>query len=444
MNETILVVEDEEVLRANLCEYLCNAGYAVEGAEDGEQALRRIREDEFSLVIADIRMPKLDGISLLKRIVAEKPETPVLVTTAYASVESAVEAFRFGAFDYLSKPIIVEDLLKKVQNLVTYCALRDEVRRLRRDVQARLGFEGIVGESPALAAVFDLIEKVAPTNSTVLVTGESGTGKEVVARAIHARSAVKDREFLAVNMTAVPADLVEAQLFGHEKGAFTGAEHRREGILRSVRGGTAFLDEIGDLPLAAQAKLLRAIETHDLMPVGADRPVRAEFRLIAATNLDLDVAVREGRFRQDLFFRLNVFRIALPALRDRRDDVSALVAHFLRIHSRAQGKRPLVASNETMRLLLGYSWPGNVRELSNVIERATILAGTDTIGPEHLPAELRQTSALPMDLRGAVEQFENQHIHWVLRAAGGNRERASKLLNVDPTTLYRRLAKYGG
>jgi DNA-binding NtrC family response regulator len=438
----ILIVEDEEVLRTNLSEYLGRSGFEVEGVGDAETALLRVTKEDFAVVVADIRLPGMDGIALLKRIVAERPDTAVLVTTAYASVESAVEALRFGAYDYLLKPVTFEDLLQKVRNLVEYRALKQEVQRLRRDLHSRLGFEGLVGESPALAGVFGLIDKVAPTRSTVLITGESGTGKELVARAIHARSTLADREFLAVNMAAIPQDVVESQLFGHEKGSFTGADRRREGVLRSVRAGTVFLDEIGDLPQQTQVKLLRAIESHEILPVGADRPERADFRLITATNQDLEVAVREGRFRPDLFYRLNVFRIALPPLRARREDVPALAEHFLKLHSRAVGKEARKLSNEAMRLLVGYGWPGNVRELSNVIERAVILAAADVIEPEDLPAEFHSAENKPTDLREAVEQFERQHIAWVLRLVEGNRERAAHMLGVDQATLYRRLARY--
>lgn len=443
MRERILVADDEEVLRDNLCEYLQRSGYVADGVGDGEAALQRVLDGGYAVVIADIRMPKLDGLALLKRVVAERPETPVLITTAYASVDSVVEALRLGAYDYLQKPVVFEDLLQKVQNLSAYRALKEEVVRLRHDLHARFGFEGIVGDSPAMRAVFELVEKVAPTRSTVLITGDSGTGKELVARAIHARSLPKDQQFIAVNMAALPSELVEATLFGHEKGAFTSADRRRDGVLRSVRGGTVFLDEIGDLHSSAQAKLLRALESHEVLPVGADRPVPAEFRLVAATNRDLGEAVTAGRFRQDLFYRLNVFRIDLPPLRERRDDIPALVGHFAKAHASAMGRLPGGVSNEAMRLLLGYEWPGNVREVSNVIERATILAGAGPIRPEHLPVELHANSTLPTELRPAVEEFERRHISWVLRAAGGNRDSAAKMLNVDPATLYRRLAKYG-
>jgi two-component system response regulator PilR (NtrC family) len=441
MTERVLVAEDEEILRRNLCDYLSKHGYDVTGVEDGEKALEKLLEEDFAVVVTDIRMPHMDGITLLKRVTAERPETRVLVTTAFASVDTAVEALRYGAFDYLLKPITFEDLLQKVNNLVAYRALENEVRRLRRDLQNRLGSEGFIGDSAPIQKVFDLIDKVAPTRSTVLITGESGTGKELVARAIWSRSGLSEREFLAVNTAAIPSEMVEAQLFGHEKGAFTGADRRREGYLRIVRGGTVFLDEIGELPVQAQAKLLRALENGEVSPVGAERPAKAEFRLVAATNQDLEKAVEAGEFRQDLFFRINVFRIAVPPLRERREDIPALVSHFIERHAQSVGKRAEGVSNAAMKLLLAYHWPGNVRELSNVIERATILA-SGVIEPGDLPAELQAGEETSVELRPAVEQFERRHIAWVLDVAGGNRERAARMLGVDPATLYRRLSKY--
>jgi DNA-binding NtrC family response regulator len=442
MNERILIAEDEDILRANVIEQLAGAGYVVDGVSDGAAALARVAEDDYALIIADLRMPNLDGLGLLERVVATQPETAVLIMTAYASVESAVEALRLGAHDYLLKPVLFEDLLKRVENILSYRALKSEVVRLRRDLSTRLGLEGMVGESPAMRQVFELVDKVAPTGATVLITGESGTGKELVARAIHARSAVADREFLAFNVAALPDELMESQLFGHERGAFTGADLRREGLLRSVRGGSVFLDEVGELSVQVQAKLLRALESGEVLPVGADRPAHAEFRLIAATNRPLETAIQEGRFRQDLYFRLNVFRIELPPLRERREDIPALVSHFVAMHARAQGKTPPAVSNQAMKLILGYPWPGNVRELSNVIERSCILCEGGRLDASDLPSEIQAASELPTALRGAVEEFERRHIAWVLRVAGGNRERAAQLLEVDPATLYRRLAKY--
>lgn len=442
MNERILIAEDEAILRANLVEFLARAGYVVDDVGDGAAALARVADEDYAVAIVDLRMPHLDGMEVLKRVVATQPETGVLIMTAFASIESAVEALRLGAHDYLLKPVVLEDLLKRVEHLIAYRALKGEVVRLRRDLSSRLGFHGIVGESPAMKHVFELIDKVAPTNATVLITGESGTGKELVARAIHERSAVKDHEFLAVNIAALPHELIESQLFGHERGAFTGADRRRQGILRTVQGGSVFLDEVGELPIQAQAKLLRALESREVLPVGADRPAHATFRLIAATNRPLEAAITDGRFRQDLYFRLNVFRIEIPPLRERREDIPALVSHFVALHARAQGKTPPTVSNEAMKSFLTYPWPGNVRELSNVIERSCILCDGERLDVADLPSELHAAGDLPTALRDAIEEFERRHIAWVLRAAGGNRERAARMLEIDPATLYRRLAKY--
>ncbi len=443
MSERILIVEDEAILRANLCELLERAGHQVTGVETAEEGLEQVRAEDIAVVITDLRLPGMDGIALLRHIVGERPETRVLITTAYASVESAVEALRQGAYDYLLKPIVFEDLLQKVRNLIEYRALREEVHRLRGDLHARLGFEGIVGDSDAIRRVFGHIDIVAPSASTVLITGESGTGKELVARAVHARSPRAERPFIAVNVAALPVDMLEAQLFGHERGAFTGAHERRDGILRSVRGGTVFLDEIGELGLSVQAKLLRAIESHEFLPLGSERPVHADFRVVAATNVDLEQAVAAGRFRQDLFFRLDVFRLALPPLRERRGDIPALVQHLLHLHGRAVRRAPPAVTNEAMRCLLAYHWPGNVRELSNIIERAVLLAGGDPIDPAHLPPDLVDGAPRSLSLKAAVAEAERRHIAWVLGAVGGNREKAAETLEVDRATLYRRLDKFG-
>ncbi len=442
MNERILIVEDEPILRANLLEMLARAGYDVAGAADGETGLELALDQDFAAVVSDIRLPGLDGMTLLKRLAAQRPETFVILTTAFASIETAVEALRFGAFDYLIKPVLFEDLTRKLRQLFDYRALQGEVARLRRDLHTRLGFEGLVGQSEAIRSIFQLIEQVAPTRSTVLITGESGTGKELVARALHAHSTLADKEFLAINMAALPADVAEGQLFGHEKGAFTGADRRRDGLLRSVRGGTIFLDEIGELPMPCQAKLLRAIEAREVLPVGADRPVPVDFRLITATNQSLDQCIKDGTFRKDLFFRLNVFRIDVPPLAARREDIPALVEHFVRSHARNLGRRPQAVSNEAMKLLLQYNYPGNVREMSNIIERATILCSGDTICPDHLPRELCGDAAAPTDLRLAFNDFERTHIAAVLRIANGSRDKASELLGIDPATLYRKMARH--
>jgi two-component system response regulator PilR (NtrC family)/two-component system response regulator HydG len=444
MKESILIVEDEAVLLTNLCEMLERAGYDVCGASDAESALALALERSFAVVLTDIRLPKMDGIELLERLLAERPETLVILTTAFASLDTALKALRHGAYDYLLKPVAFEDLRRKLEQLLRFRALKREVIHLRRDLHSRLGFEGLVGDSPAIRAIFALIDRVAPTRATVLVTGESGTGKELVARGIHARSSVADQPFMAINMAALPIEMVEGLLFGHERGAFTGAERQREGLLRSVNGGTVFLDEIGELPLGAQAKLLRAIETREVLPLGANRAVPVDFRLIAATNKDLESAIKDGRFRQDLYFRVNVFRIDVTPLRERREDIPALVSHFVGHHCRNLGRPPLTVSAEAARMLREYAWPGNVRELSNVIERAAILAVDQTIDPEHLPAELGATVAAPTDLRLAMQRAERQHIASVLSMVGGAREKAAALLGIDPATLYRKTVKRDG
>ena len=443
MDERILVAEDEPVLRENQCEFLRRAGYHVTGVADGEEALKLLLTRDFPVLITDIRMPKLDGIGLLKRVVRQCPQTSVLVTTAYASVETAVEALRHGAYDYLLKPVMIEDLLQKVKNLLSYNALKDEVTRLRRDLQQRLGFGGIIGESTQIRQIFGLIEKVAPTRSTVLVTGESGTGKELVARAIHDHSEVADKRFLAVNLVGVPEDLMQAQLFGHEKGAFTGATKARPGLLRNAQGGTVFLDEVGELAPTTQAKLLRALDQREILPLGSDQPQSVDFRLIAATNRNLEEQVKRGAFRADLFYRLNVFHVDLPPLRDRASDIPALVEHFLSLHSQSIGQISPGLTNDAIRALMAYPWPGNVRELSNVVERSLILAGEQPISPDVLPAEFRVHDPKPVSLRETVEHAERNHIAQVLDSVRGDRVAAAELLEVDRATLYRRLAKYG-
>lgn len=442
MSDSILIAEDEEVLRRNMASYLRREGYDVTAVPDGKQALEFALNNDVAVVISDIRMPELDGIALLKRLAVERPGTAVLVITAYASVDTAVDALRHGASDYLLKPIAFEELRQKVRITVSRMALEGEVRRLRRDLQVRLGFEGIVGDSAPIRDVFELVDKVAPTPSTVLVAGASGTGKELIARAIHTRSTRSEREFLAVNVGAMPSELVESQLFGHERGAFTGAATARKGIFRAARGGTVFLDEVGELPGPAQAKLLRALDQREITPVGADRAQSVDFRLIAATNRNMEQEVEAGRFRADLFYRLNVFRIDLPTLSERREDVPALVHYFLQRHAQTIGRGRPGITNRAMQLLTAHEWPGNVRELSNILERAVILAADHPVGAEHLPAELQEAPAESLRLKDVVERAEREHILRVLRFVGHNRDQAADELGIDRATLYRRLSKY--
>ena len=441
---SVLVVDDEAVLRGNLVRFLRARGFRAEAAGDGLAALARLKHDDFAVVLTDLRMPRLDGVGLLERLVAEVPETMVLVMTAYASLDTALETLRMGAQDYILKPLVLDDVARRVERLLAHKELELRVRTLRRQLQRDHDPSRIIGSSRAMAEVHQLIARAAPTGATVLIQGETGTGKELVARAIHAASKVAERDFLPVNLAALPADLVDAALFGHERGAFTGAAGKRLGVLRAVAGGTVFLDEVGELPLAVQAKLLRALENHEVTPLGQDRPVPVEFRIVAATNRDLQQAVQEGTFRQDLYYRLNVFGIRLPPLRERQEDVPELAEHFVARHARQTGKRVLGLDNAATRRLLAYPWPGNVRELSNVLERGVLLADGPRITPRDLPAELDVAVEESLTLRDAVEHFKSAHIRKVLALVDGDKEAAAERLGVHLATLYRHLESTSG
>jgi DNA-binding NtrC family response regulator len=463
MAERILVVEDESTLCANIVRYLERAGHTVTGTETGNGALAELRERSFDLVISDLRLPDIDGLSVLDRVRATSPETVVLITTAYASVDSAVEALRRGAHDYVLKPLSLADLLKKVEHIADYRRLGRENARLRTLLRGDAEALTLLrGGGRAMNDLCDMIEKVAASPSNVLVLGESGTGKEVVARAVHERSPRADGPFVSLNVSAIPDTLVESYLFGHERGAFTGAERRREGLFRAASGGTLFLDEIGELPLSVQAKLLRAVEAKEILPVGADRGIKVDTRIVAATHRDLGKMALEGKFRQDLLYRLQVVQLRVPPLRDRRADIPALAMCFVASHARAQRKEVRAIAPDALAILSGYGWPGNVRELSNVIERAVILASDDTITPIDLPTELgvepapasapaaTAPAAAPgfasddeCNLERAVLTFQRAHIARVLDRTHGARDAAARLLGLSPATLYRYLQRVG-
>jgi DNA-binding NtrC family response regulator len=459
MGERILVVEDEATLCTNVARYLSRAGHTVTALESGRAAIAELDAHTFDLVITDLRLPDVDGLAVLDHVRETSPETVTLIMTAYASVDSAVEALRRGAHDYVLKPLSLADLERKVQHIAEYKRLGQENRRLRTLLR---------GDSNALAtlrrggremnALADMIQKFAAASSNVLVLGESGTGKEVVARAIHESSARADGPFVTINVSAIPDTLVESYLFGHERGAFTGAERRREGLFRTASGGTIFLDEIGELPPPLQAKLLRVVETKEILPVGADFGVTVDTRIVAATHRDLAQMVREGRFRQDLLYRLQVGQLRIPALRERADDIPTLAHDLTEQHARAQRKPVRGIAHDAMALLTSYAWPGNVRELSNVLERAVILCSGETITPIDLPSELGVTEPPPAagtlpppsslegggaNLERATLAFQRGHIARVLDTTEGNREAAAKLLGLSPATLYRYLQKIG-
>jgi DNA-binding NtrC family response regulator len=438
----VLIVDDEPLIRATLAEYLAGEGFAVTACASGEEALALAQERRFEVVLCDVQLPGIDGIELLERLLKISPQTFVLLITAYATVENAVEAFQRGAHDYLMKPILLDEVAGKVRRLLGYRELFLENQWLRRELGRTYDCSHIVGRSPAMQRVFEVVRKVAPTRSTVLLMGESGTGKELIARAIHCQGAGEAR-FLAVNCAAIPHDLLENQLFGHRKGAFTGADRDQAGVFVHAGGGTVFLDEIAELPPATQAKLLRAIDQKEVLPVGANEPVRVEARVLAATNKELSREVEEGRFREDLYYRLNVVCIRIPPLRERREDIPDLVEFLLAKHAQALGKRVSGVTHEAMQLLMACRWKGNVRELDNALQRAVILGEGPLVTPADLPPDLAPVEgdpALVDDLGEAVKRFERQHIERVLRQTPDKREAAQRL-NMGLSSLYRKIAE---
>ena len=441
----ILIVDDEPILRATLEEFLRHEGFDAELAASGDDALTRAAERDFDVAICDVQMPGMDGLELLNRLRQVSPETFVLIITAYATVENAVEAFQAGAHDYLMKPVIFDDLLHKLRHLIEYREVCRENETLRRRLNRGTEPGQIVGSSAVMRALYDTIRKVAGSRSNVLLLGESGTGKELVARAIHETGPDQNKKFLPVNCAAIPQDLMESQLFGHRRGSFTGADREQQGLFASVGEGTIFLDEISELAPGTQAKLLRAIEQKEVLPVGATEPVSVKARVIAASNRDLTKEIEARRFREDLFYRLNVVSIHLPALRERREDIPDLVEFFVAKHSREMGKRISGVDNSTMRLLMAANWRGNVRELENAIQRAVIMCENSVITAADLPPPLSGTAAMPHisdDLRSALRNYERIHIERVLAQCPDKRE-AARRLGLGLSSLYRKLEELG-
>jgi DNA-binding NtrC family response regulator len=440
---TILVAEDEAGARQSLVELLREEGYEVRAAPDGAAALGALEEVEVDLVLTDLQMPGADGVEVLRRVREARPQTMVMLMTAYASVETVVAALRLGAQDYLLKPLLLDDVLNKVGRALEAKRQAWELQLLRREVARRADPGGLVGRSAALRELGEVMEKVAPTTATVLITGESGVGKEVVARRLHALSAQREHVFLPVNCSAIPEPLLESQLFGYSKGAFTGAVSSQEGLFQRARGGTLFLDEIGELPLALQPKLLRAIEAKEVLPVGAPAPVKTALRLVAATNRDLKQEVAAGRFREDLYYRLNVIELHIPPLRERREDIPALVEYLLGRHNRELKRAYRGVENAAMKRLVALPWPGNVRELDNVLERAMILGGGEWVRARDLPRgdlpESGQGGAGSDNLKEAVQAYERSHIEQVLARCGGDKRAAAEALGLSLSSLYRKL-----
>lgn len=441
----VLIVDDEPLIRDTLAEFLGHEGFCVDVCGAGKDALRLIAEQPYEIALCDVQLPDFDGIELLDRLLKVSPDTFVMLITAYGTVESAVQAFQRGAHDYLMKPILLSEVLAKIRRLLNYRALHLENQWLRRELHRAEQSDNIVGRGPAMQRVLALVAKVARAPSTVLIVGESGTGKELVARAIHRQSPMSEDRFLAINCAAIPNDLLENQLFGHRKGAFTGADRDQAGVFIHAGAGTVFLDEIGELALSTQAKLLRAIEAKEILPVGANEPVAIKARILAATNKDLEKEVEQGRFREDLYYRLNVVKVALPPLRERREDIPDLVDHLLARHALMLGKKIGGVTHEAMRILLAGRWKGNVRELDNALQRAAILGEGPMVLPGDLPPDLafdERDPGLTDDLGEAVRRFERQHIERVLARIPDKKE-AARALGVGLSSLYRRIAELG-
>ena len=422
MNRDVLLADDEVTFRETFAKILREEGMSVTVVGNGIDAIDGVTKQPFGVVVLDIRMPGADGIKVLREIMRMRPETRVIMITAYGTIEMAVEAVKLGACDYVMKPVVMDDVLTKIRQNMKYLDLQEENKQLKQELTRRFDISQIVGKSAAIQCVFEMIRKVAPTKSNVLITGKSGTGKELVARAIHSLAAQGSRHFLAVNCSAIPEGLLESELFGHKKGSFTSAIRDKKGLFESARGGTLFMDEIGHMPMSCQVKLLRAVEHRQIIPVGSTEPIDIDLRLIAATNRDLPKEIKAGRFREDLYYRMNVVGIHLPPLCERKEDIPLLVEHFINKFNSEMGKTCTGVSDAVMRLFMSYDWKGNIRELENLLERAYILETTAVLTPESFPAELFgdeiPAAVIPMELhlpltkarQNAVEDFERQYL----------------------------------
>jgi DNA-binding NtrC family response regulator len=435
----LLIVDDELSVRDSLAKWFHEEGYEVGSAESANEALTRMSEGRWDAALVDIKMRGTDGIELQRRMHEIDPELVVIMMTGYASVETAVTALKNGAYDYVTKPLDPDEIAHLVKKALAHKRTEKENVLLRETVAEVARPEEIVGQSAAMAKVFDAIETVGPTDATVLITGESGTGKELVARAVHQASPRRFHPLVVIHCGALTETLLESELFGHEKGAFTGAQYRKKGKFEIAEGGTVFLDEIGDISLKTQTDLLRVLQEHEIVRVGSNQPIKVDFRCVAATNKDLEKLIEEGKFRPDLFYRLNVFRIELPALRDRRDDIPALVNHFVHKFSLQMNKKINRVSPEAMDLLQQQPWAGNIRELENAVERAMVVAQEPEIREQDFVFKSTISNGGPKSL----DEMEKAHILHVLESCNWNQTRASEILDIDRVTLHHKLKKYG-
>jgi DNA-binding NtrC family response regulator len=437
----ILIVDDETIVRDSLGAWFRQDGHHVEAAAGAKDALRLVAAGRYDLAFLDIKMPGMDGLELQARLTEADPDLTIVLMTAYASVDTAVKAMKAGAYDYIVKPFDPDDLSLLVKRAAEHRSLRAENLRLRQSLESAAAPPPLLGSSPAMRHVLELVESVAPSDSTVLITGESGTGKEVVARAIHAASPRRLNPMVVVNCGALPEGILESELFGHEAGAFTGARARHKGKFEAAEGGTVFLDEIGEVSPKVQVELLRVLEEKVVTRLGGTSPVAVDFRTICATNRDLQAAVREGRFREDLFWRLNVVQIHIPPLRERPEDVPVLAEQFLARFAQSMSRRPMRFSPEAKDALAAYPWPGNVRELQNAIERAVVVGRNEVVRAEDLPVRVTQAPAAG-NAPGSLAEAERAHVLAVLEANGWNITRAARVLDVDRVTLYNKIRKY--
>ena len=440
----LLIVDDDQVARELLAETLGREGYRVRVAGGGAEALGLAGAEPFDMALVDLRMPDLDGLAVLKQLAMIQPDLPVVILTAFATIETAIAAVNAGAFDYLSKPFRMEEIKLVVRRTLDARRLARENLQYRQELGARYGFEGLIGQSHQMVEIYKLIARMAALDTTVLIEGETGTGKELVARAIHGASGRAARPFVVVDCAALPETLFESELFGHERGAFTGAFAARRGLLETSAGGTCFLDEIGELTAPLQAKLLRTLQERSIRRVGGNDEIPFDVRVVVATNRDLRKLVADGGFRDDLYYRLNVVTITMPPLRERASDIPLLAQHFLEVFARRSGRAIKRLAPESVALLTGYRWPGNVRELEHVIERATALSASETLLPDdfppHLGEERDRAPRLPADGM-TLEDVKRWYVNKVLEESGGNKLRAAELLGIDRRTLYRILER---
>ena len=436
----ILIVDDELVVRDSLGKWFTSEGYTAKPAGSAREALDVIQHSDFDIALIDIKMPGMDGMELQSRLKEADPDLTVVIMTGYASVDTAVQALKQGAYDYITKPVDPDELSHLVANALEHKRARREVVRLRENLQESFPGTEMIGKSPAMKKVTELIEMVAPTEATVLITGESGTGKEVVARAIHAAGPRRFMPMVTIHCGALTETLLESELFGHEKGAFTGAQHRKKGKFEVADGGTVFLDEISDISLRTQTDLLRVLQEKEIVRVGGNQQIKVDFRCIAATNKNLEALVKAGSFRPDLYYRLHVFCIDLPPLRERRDDIPLLVNHFLTKFCMATSRPVPQLTPEALELLMRHDWPGNVRELENAVERSLVVGRGNEIRPGDFSFQLQAD-----DTKGGktLEDIERVHIERILRETQHNLSRAARILDIDRTTLYNKLRRYG-